>query len=306
MSEFMPTNAGAAEQKKPRKRGCLRILLILLLVFVVIVVGIGVGVYFTSRPQPVIHVSSDYKVGTVYAGSTTTQFRLTGQKFSPDSDITVLLDGSPAPGSSPVHSDSDGAIAVTLDVTSAWSPGKHTLTAKDTAGYLTQAGEQIMIVAPGEAHTPGPNGAPPDDANGQIVMSIQAGGKTTLLVTNSQGKQTVCGIQDDGKPHSHNGTSSGLTFTETIVSSCSGTYKGGKLTYTQTAKSDIIQYSNGVRCLTKAPYTATKLEGTFSSPTKVSGTVSRDKIIVSCDHGVGNITVDAQTSDWSGDWTATS
>src|SRR5262249_34964511 len=152
------------------------------------------------------------------------------------------------PGSTTVLSDSNGALAVTLTVTSDWSFGKHTITARDAANYVTKTGEQVTIVVPGEAHTPGPNGAPPDDASGQIAATIRVGGEFTLLVTNEQGKKTVCGSQDDGKPHAQKGSSSGITFTETVVSTCSGTYTGGKITYTQTATSDTILYSNGVRC----------------------------------------------------------
>lgn len=288
-----------------RKKSGLRILLILL-ILLLISGGVGAGVYITTRPQPVIHLSSDYKAGNVYAGSTNTQFRLAGQKFSGNSTISILLDGSLAPGSTPIQSDSNGTINAPLSVTGDWPVGKHIITAKDSAGYLTKAGEQIMIVAPGEAHTPGPGGAPPNDASGQIDVSISVGGELILLVTNSQGKQTVCGSLDDGKPHSKKGSSSGLTYTETIVSSCSGAYAGGKLTYTQTAKSDVIQYSNGVRCSAKGPYKAAQLDGTFSSPTEISGTIARDKVTINCDHSVGDIPVDAQTSSWSGTWSATS
>lgn len=284
----------------------LRIVLVLVALLVV-GGGIGVAVYVTTRPQPVIHLASTYMVGSMDAGSDHTTLTLTGQKFSGNSLITILLDGSPAPGSSPVHSDSNGAIAATLTVTSSWTVGKHTLTARDAAGYLTQAGIQLMIVVPGEAHTPGPNGAPSNDASGRITAHLQTGGDSlTLLVSKTQGKASVCGEQDDGQSHSHAGSGSGLTFTEKVAATCQGEYMGGKLTYTRTATSDIIQYSNGVRCVARVPYTIVHLDGTFSSPTEASGTASRETVTIICDHGLGKLTLNAETSAWTGTWTAAS
>jgi hypothetical protein len=282
--------------------------LLLLLVAVLLAGGgIGAAVYVATRPQPVIHLTSRYMVGTMDAGSDQTTLTLSGQKFSGNSTITILLDGAPAPGSSPVHSDSSGAISVTLTVTSDWAVGAHTVTARDAAGYLTKAGAQVMIVVPGEAQTPGPNGAPSDDASGRITVHLQSGGESlTLLVRSAQGKPSVCGQQDDGKPHTHTERASGLTFTETIIATCRGGYKGGKLTYTRTATSDIIQCSNGVRCSAQVPYIAVQLDGTFSSPTEVAGTASHDAVAVNCDHGLGRLTLNAETSTWSGNWTAAS
>src|SRR5256885_15000753 len=76
-----------------KKSGTGMRILIIATVVVVILAGAGAGlVYFLTRPQPVINVTSNYKVGVVPAGSTSTVFHVSGQKFSGNSAITFLLD----------------------------------------------------------------------------------------------------------------------------------------------------------------------------------------------------------------------
>lgn len=79
----------------------------------------------------------------------------------------------------PIRSDSDGKVAATLTVTGKWATGRHTITAQDAAGYPARVGEQIIVVVPGQAQTPGPNGG------------------------------TVCGDIDDGHPVPRRGRSAG-------------------------------------------------------------------------------------------------
>jgi hypothetical protein len=300
--DMSPVPPPAFPQKKKAR---LTVLLIVLLVLLLVSGGVGTAVYFVTRPQPVIRIASDYKVGSISAGSSSTTFRLFGQKFTGNSDITVLLDSMPVPGGSLAHSDSAGNAATTLTVTGNWATGNHTVTARDAAGYLTKVGVQIIIVVPGQAHTPGPDGAPSDDSSGRIVATDRSGDIMDLIVTGSPTGGTVCGDLDDGKPRSQMGRTQGISYIETTSYTCSGTYKGGKITYTATATSSTIQYSNGVHCSLHTPYTATRLQGTFSSAVQASGTITRDAVSVTCDHGVGTFTIDGSSDTWTGVWAAT-
>jgi len=287
-----------------KKKAGLRVLLLVLIVLLLTGGGVGTGVYFATRPQPVIRLASDYTVGAISAGSTSTTFRVRGQKFSGNSDITVFLDGLPLPGGAPVQSDSDGNMAATLTVTGDWATGNHTITARDAAGYRTKAGVQIIVVVPGQAHTPGPNGAPSDDSSGHIVATNQFGDSMTLIVTGSPTGGTVCSERDDGRARSQTGMArGGITYIETTAYTCNGTYNGGRITYTETATSSTIQYSNGIHCSLHTPYRAMWVQGTFSHATYVSGTTSQDAVSVTCDHGVGTFTVDSSSGTWTGEWT---
>ncbi len=292
----------------------LKILLIVLAVIVVLgASGGGVLIYILTRPQPVIAVTSNYKVGTTPAGSTSTTFHVIGQKFSGSEAITFLLDGVPAPGSQAAHSDKDGNVTTDLTVNENWAQGNHTITAKDADGYTTKIGSKIMIVPQGEAHTPGPNGAPPDDITGIVVATIksnnpsgQNGPQTRNL--NISGRPdpqggTVCGDGDDNKPVTQNEASNGVTGTVTLALTCSGTYKAGKLTYTETVTSAKFTFTeNGitVTCPATTPFTNLHLEGTFSNATTVSGTSSSDKFTINCDHGVGPLTIGGDNGTWTG------
>jgi hypothetical protein len=292
----------------------LKILLIVLAVVVVLGAGGGgVLIYILTRPQPVITVTSNYKVGTLPAGSTTTTFHVIGQKFSGSEAITFLLDGVPAPGSQAAHSDKDGAVTTDLTVDANWAQGNHTITAKDADGYTTKIGSKITIVPQGEAHTPGPNGAPPDDVTGTVLATItfsnsanQNGpGTQTLHITGHADPQggTVCGDNDDGKPITHNGTTNGVAATVVATQTCSGTYKAGRLTYTETVTSAKFTFTKDgitVTCPATTPFTNLHLEGTFSNATTISGGASFDRFTINCDQGVGPLTIDGQTGTWTG------
>lgn len=218
----------ARQPKKQKKRG----FLLPTILICVLVVGMGSAGYLwyrSTRPNPVLTmVSSPYHQGTLVVGATTITFLVTGSHFTSNAAVSFLLDSASAPGGALVESDSTGAIRATLTVTSAWRPGRHVLLAKDSAGYETKVGWPMMIVAPGQAHTPGPHGAPSDDANLLIVGSLQGTSQTTrhLTIKSSPNGGQVCGDEDDGQPHQSQGTSAGLTYTETRVVTCAGSYKG--------------------------------------------------------------------------------
>jgi len=80
-------------------------------------VGVGIAAYLLTRPQPVISVSSDYKVGSIPVGSIGTVLRVSGHTFSDTSMITFLLDGLPIPGNKGVSSDAKGNIKAILTIT---------------------------------------------------------------------------------------------------------------------------------------------------------------------------------------------
>lgn len=299
-----PAWAAPAPPAPQKKGGGLKVLLIVIIVVLVLGgAGGGAAVYFLSRPQPTISLSSTYASAATPAGATGTSFKVSGQKFSASSAITFLLDGNPIPGGQSVTSNSSGAVSATLTVTSGWSVGNHTLTAKDAGGYLTQKGAALAIVTPGQARTPGPNGAPSDDASGTILASVQASDGSEAISLKVVGKAdggSVCRDADDGQSHSTSGTTSGVGYTETTVATCSGSYKGGKLTYTETVTSDKIAFENGVTCSAKVPYVARHLEGTFTNHTSLNGTYASDAVTVNCDHGLGSSTTTAGQGTWTG------
>jgi hypothetical protein len=292
--------------------GGLKIALIILAVLIVLGGG-GVAAYVLTRPKPTITVTSDYKVGSTYAGSTTTAFHVTGQKFSSNSTITFLLDGNPAPDNQTAQSDGNGAVKADLKVSSNWTVGQHTLTAKDASGYTTQQGVTVQIVNQGEAHTPGPNGAPPDDTSFTVTLTVQPKDASTgasfksftdtLTVTGRADPAggTVCDPRfDDGAPHKVTGQdSNGNKYTETYIWSCTGTYKGGKLTYTESATKDVVVFTDGFTCTARTPYVYQQMTGTFTGPTSISGSYSADAITYTCSDGKPQ-QLDPETGTWSG------
>lgn len=291
---------------QPQKKSSLKTIVIVVIVILLIVAGGGgTAIYFATRPQPVISVTSKYAASALPAGSSSTSFTVTGKDFSGNSAITFLLDNAPAPGASTAQSDNNGNVTATLTVTDAWGAGNHSLTAKDANGYLTKVSKQITVVAQGQAGTPGPNGAPTDSASGTISVTIQANSDTettTLTITGSESGGKVCGTHADGQPHSDTGTANGLSYTETIVRTCDGTYKSGKIDYTETTTTDKITFSNGVVCNLNAPYVDGHLTGTFSSSTSVSGSFSSEQANLTCalDGQSQSSNVAAESGTWTG------
>jgi hypothetical protein len=299
---------------QPKSSNRLKVLLIVLSAILILGVGAGAAAaYVLTRPQPVMSVTSNYNVGSIPAGSTGTVLHVSARSFSGSSAISFLLDNTPVVGSQNVSSDANGNVRADLTITTAWAVGNHTLTARDAAGYATKTGVTLAIVPQGQAHTPGPNSAPPDDMSFTLNATLQVqdagtgkqlGSSTeTLIVTGKPGPSggTVCQSIDDGQTHTDNGTTSnGVTYQETHVSSCSGTYKGGKLTYIETATTDKILYSNGLSCVARTPYVFEHLEGTFTSQNAISGTLTADSITWDCNQGVGT----QQTNASKGSWTA--
>jgi hypothetical protein len=299
---------------QPKSSNRLKVLLIVLSIVLVLGAGGGgIAAYLLTRPQPVMSVTSNYNVGSTPAGSTGTVLHVSAHSFSGSSAITFLLDNVPVASNQNVSSDADGNVRADLAVTNAWTVGNHTLTAKDASGYATKAGVTIAIVPQGQAHTPGPYGAPPDDMSFTLNANVQAqdagtgkqlGSATeTLTVTGRPDPSggTVCRALDDGQPNTDTGNAgNGITYRETYVLSCSGTYKGGKLSYIETATSDKVVFSNGLSCVARTPFVYEHLEGAFTNQTTISGTFSSDSITVDCNQGIST----QQTNARKGSWTA--
>jgi hypothetical protein len=120
-----------------------------------------------------------------------------------------------------------------------------------------------------------PNGAPPDSAT--FTLNLTLPGATVELPNNPEkmllvmgGK--VCGPHDTGQPFTYPDPVNSLTLT--YISTCSGTYQNGTLTYTQM----ILQFSfsgQGATCAWSivSPWTIT-FQGAFTSPTSISGTAT--------------------------------
>ncbi len=242
---------------------------------------------------PVLAVQSQYQQGSTPAGSTGTTFTITGKRFALNAPITLLLDGKPLTGGPAITSDDHGRVQAQVSVGQDWAQGNHTFTAKDAQGNATKSGAQVVIVAQGVAGTPGPNGAPADKVSfglSAVISAKDSAGNDVntsvdLTITGQPDPAggTVCSPRDNGQPQTFDGTlSGGLTFKETIVFSCKGSYKSGHLTYTETAVSDEITVSDGSVCTSQGAYIYTQLDGTFQDGTTITGTYHRAAFNAPC------------------------
>jgi hypothetical protein len=298
---------------QPKSSNRFKVLLISL--SIILIIGVGgsaITAYMLSRPQPVMTVTSIYRVGSTLAGSTGTVLHISAHSFTRSTAITFLLDNMPITSNQLVSSDANGTVRTDLMITIAWAVSKHMLVAKDAGGYMTKAGVPVVIVPQGQAHTPGPNGAPPDDMSFTLFASVhiqdagtgkQLGSYSqTLTVTGKPDPSggTVCQYYDHGQPNTNLGNDgNGVTYREISVFSCSGIYMGGRLSYIETATSSKIYYSNGQSCVARTPFVNEDLEGTFMSPYSISGTLSSDSITWDCSGGGGTQLANASKGSWT-------
>lgn len=295
-----------APQPAPTSKNLLKVLVIALVIAVLVGGVVGTGIYLSTRPHPVISVTSKYNNGSTPLGATGTTFHISGQKFSGNSTITLLLDGAPIPGNSTVQSDANGNINADLPVTSGWTLGNHTFSAKDASNYSTQSGVAVTIVQAGQANTPGPNGAPPDDMSFMVNITISPSNsqqtyQETLIITGKPDPAggSVCESIDNGQPNTYQGKfSDGTPYTRTSVYTCSGVYKGGKLSYTEM---DSVHYSlpNNVTCATQGTFVIEQLDGTFSSAKSIGGTYNDLGATAPCSDG-SHITLSGEKGTWTG------
>jgi hypothetical protein len=262
---------------------------VLLAAIVVVGGAAGALLYVLARPQPMIVLRSSYHVGNTLAGSSGTSLQFAGQHFSGNSAMTFLLDNANAPGAPTVSSDAQGNVSAQLPITAAWPAGQHQLNARDAGGNSPQAGVTIQVVAQGQAHTPGPQGAPPDDASFQVSIQFQGAyaqgggqfsGSDTEIVSGQPDPTGghVCQPQDNGQPHQYTSHTldTGLPETQTAVYSCSGTYRAGTLNLTETLLSDTVQLTDQgaqITCHLLHPGVDEQLTGTYSAQGRFSGTL---------------------------------
>jgi hypothetical protein len=291
----------------------LKVLLISLSIILVLgAVGGSITAYMLTRPKPVMTVTSKYHVGSMPAGSTGTTFHINASNFSGTATITFLLDNLPVTSNQHITSDANGNVKADLMITSVWAMGNHTLTAKDASGYTTKIGSIVAIVPQGQAHTPGPNGAPSDDTSFSLAVTVRfqdAGtGKQidpfseTLVITGKPDASggTVCQSYDDGKPNTLSGnTGNGVPYHLTAVFSCSGTYKGGQIDYTETATSLKITSSNGASCVAHTPFVYQHLVGSFTNQNTINGTASGESATFDCSLGISTQS-NARKGSWTG------
>jgi hypothetical protein len=271
------------------------IILVVTAVAVVAAGGIAAAVHFLSHPQPLISVISNYTVGNTPAGANGTVLHISGQKFSSNSAITFLLDGQAAPGNPGTQSDSNGNFSTNITITNAWSVGTHTLTARDASNYITQKSVSVTVVQPGQANTPGPGGAPPDDATFRLQVTNAANvadpfsSNPVLVITGHPDPEggTVCSPDDSGQSFTFNETTTGNTpFTKMITATCSGTYKAGQISYIETTTSLENSYqSNGVnvKCVLSNATVDLRLTGSYVGNNTFKGTVSSPYFAYTCD-----------------------
>ena len=279
-------HAAAGATKVAGASGVKTIIIVVVTVVVVAAGGIGAAAYFLNRPQPLISIASNFKEGSTLVSASGTVLHINGQKFSSNSVITLLLDGNTALGNPSAHSDSNGNFSADVKITDAWSVGTHTLTARDASNYSTKNSVSVTIVQPGVAHTPGPNGAPPDDATFTINLSAKGnyGSVSQPFTTNEvlhitghpdPAGGTVCLDGDNGQQLSSSSMTldTHIAFTETYSLSCQGSYKSGKVTYTETLLTDVITYtSSGVSCTLTSPQMDQQVTGSYTSQNTFSGT----------------------------------
>ncbi len=312
-SAYAPVDPALESPMQPPPRRSKKVTMILLAALIILGVVGGSAAYLYIHSRPSITVTSKYMVGSTPAGAATTALHLTGSQFAAHSAVSILLDGQPAPGHPILQSDASGALKGDLTITGDWALGQYSLNAKDASGNAPLQGTTIIIVAQGEANTPGPNGAPADDTRSFTAnLTIHQHNKDTgqnstynyqLLVTGQPdpagGK--VCNPDyDTGQIQTEKGTtSSGVKYTDTFTVTCSGTYKGGKLTYMQMLSDEKIVYSNGVTCTANAPYANLELDGAFTSPTDLSGAVSSGTPTFTCSNG-RSVTLQGIDGTWLG------
>ena len=317
-------HAAPAHAVATKAAGGIALKSILIAVAAVVVIaggGVGLAAYLANRTpplQPVISITSNYKVGNALAGASGTVLHISGSKFSNNSTITFLLDGASAPGSTGVKSDANGSFQADLKITDGWSVGTHTLTAKDADNNSTQHSVTVMVVSPGQANTPGPLGAPPDDASFHVNANITAqfGSSApftetqTVIVTGHPDPTggSVCESTDNGQPNMYTSSTfdTSTAYQETAVYSCTGTYKAGKFTYTQMFVSDVIKYylaTPVVTCTLTSPQPNMELSGSYTGNNTFSGTITYPAIsqsVYSCDANGANFFHRSGQGTWTG------
>ncbi len=286
-------------------------ILVVTAVAVVAAGGIAAATHFLSHPQPFISITSNYKVGNTPAGANGRVLHISGQQFSSNSAITFLLDGHVAPGIQGTQSDSNGNFSSNVTIPNAWSAGPHTLSAKDASNDSPQNTVSVTVVQQGQANTPGPNGAPSDDASFRLKVTNANNiadlfsKNPVLIITGHPEDGTVCSPDDSGQPFTFNETSTnGMPFAKTITAACSGSYQAGQISYIETSTSIKISYrANGVNvnCVLKNPTVDLQLTGTYVGNNTFSGKINSPSFQYACEpQGFSFMHYSSQGVSWIG------
>lgn len=291
-------------QARSGSRGLRTLLYALTALLILLGIGSAIGFYQLTRPQPVTTVSSQYSSGTTPVGSVGTSFHVLGYKFSDNSPITFLLDNNPIPQQLSVRSDDQGNFKADLPVTPVWSVGPHKLTARDGGSYLAKNVSDLTIVNPGDANTPGPNGAPSDATGFGLQVKVTTTGnspRTLALFVLVSRSGTVCDPETDtNQPLTTNGKLQDNTpYKKTSSYTCRGSYKAGKISYTETSNNTKDDFSDGTTCQANSPFTFVQLDGTFTNGTTANGNFSSPAYTLNCNKGGGTVNGSAETGTWT-------
>lgn len=183
-------------------------------------------------------------------------------------------------------------------------PFLSTLAGKILAGVLV--GIIVAIVGAGivsAVHA----GAPPDDASFSLNVSMQATGVSggslsrQLNITNG----SVCSSAGNTQSFTDNSTTvnTGAPYTETITTTCSGTYQGGQISYTETVTSGSASFQlNGVavNCTLSSPATWLQLTGTYVGNNTFSGTASQPQVLFTCNQSGASFWNVSVNGTWTG------
>jgi hypothetical protein len=277
--------------------------------------GIALALHLFDPPQPIMDLTSAYTLQGKPVGANGTIFHIRGQKFATNSAITFLLDNKPIKTQQQVQSDGNGEIATDLTVTSSWSIGRHMVKARDANNDVTNIGTVVNIVQPGQAHTPGPNRAPADDTSFTIQLNVQAlqdadntatNYTYTLIVTGHPDPQggSVCSPGDNGQPSSDTYTDNNdVTYNRTFTYSCTGTYKGGVISYSETLKTEMVTSSDGDSCQLNAPQPNLQITGSYTNQHTFSGKatlVTTPESAYTCTQAGGTYQESGNKGTWAG------
>ncbi len=179
------------------------------------------------------------------------------------------------------------------------------------SGASQAAGAHPTSTPTSTANPRGPNGSPPDTASFTIHYTVSGPQKQDLgnpehLLLVMGG--TVCGPHDNGQPFTYPDPYS-PGDTDTSTTTCSGSYQGGKLLYTQMVVLFVFMNSTGVTCtITAQSPWMYQFEGTFTSPTSISGTITGGNGAEpeTCNGGsTSTLAPGSGTRSWSGTVSAT-
>lgn len=261
-------------------------------------------------PQPTLTVQSDYHRTGLAAGSSGTIFYLNGHHFAANTPITLLLDGHLLKDAPAVRSTGEGSFRAELTVTANWGSGMHQISVQRHANSDKINPVQVIIVQPGEAHTPGPANAPANDSTFELVVTFQGRIEGKAPFTWQQefdihGRPdpqggSICTDDDTGTLQKISSTKNEI---HTRAMRCQGHYISGQLTYDEIIVADQVKRLKGtqtIQCTIPPDTTYLHLSGAFSNKTVASGTFEFPAIQGSCSDKQQHYSLPQIKGTWSG------